>query len=181
MCREFTTGGGDRKATLSRASRAAYHRAAQRRGMGLEFVALLLAAGLGWASAAVQEPGARPPASQEPPRSPVAAVSGAYAFRTYCASCHGVDGRGDGPLTDSLRFHPPDLTLIAKRNGGEFPTEKVVRIVDGRKPLKGHGGPDMPVWGDAFRDADTGYDEASAQARIRLVVDYLKSIQAPAR
>jgi mono/diheme cytochrome c family protein len=111
----------------------------------------------------------------------VAAVSGAYAFRTYCASCHGIDGRGDGPLTDSLRFQPPDLTLIAKRNGGEFPTEKVFRIVDGRSPVKGHGGPDMPVWGDAFRNADTGYDDAAAKARIKAVVDHLKTIQAAAR
>jgi mono/diheme cytochrome c family protein len=122
-------------------------------------------------------PGGQPPAAQAP-ASPVAAVSGAYAFRTYCASCHGPDGRGDGPLTDSLRFHPPDLTLIAKRHGGEFPTEKVIRIVDGRNPVKGHGGPDMPVWGDAFRNADTGYDDAAARAKIRTVVDYVKTIQA---
>jgi mono/diheme cytochrome c family protein len=108
----------------------------------------------------------------------VAAVSGAYAFRTYCASCHGIDGKGDGPLSDSLRFRPPDLTLIAKRNGGDFPAEKVIRIVDGRKPVKGHGGPDMPIWGDAFRNADTAYDDAAAKARIKAVVDHLKTLQA---
>jgi mono/diheme cytochrome c family protein len=108
----------------------------------------------------------------------VAAISGAYAFRTYCASCHGIDGKGDGPLTDSLRFHPPDLTLIAKRHGGTFPTEKVVRIVDGRKQVKGHGGPDMPVWGDAFRNVETGYDDATAIAKIKAVVEHLKTFQA---
>jgi mono/diheme cytochrome c family protein len=137
---------------------------------------LLVVASAGWASrATAQEPTApKPPAA-------VAVVSGAYAFRTYCASCHGTDGRGEGPLTDSLRFHPPDLTLIAKRHGGEFPTEKVVRIVDGRNPVKGHGGPDMPIWGDAFRNAETGYDDATARAKIRGVVDYLKTLQAPAK
>lgn len=140
---------------------------------------LVVVASAGWVSKAVsQEPQApKSPAAVAPPGSSVAAVSGAYAFRTYCASCHGVDGRGEGPLTDSLRFHPPDLTLIAKRHGGEFPTEKVIRIVDGRKPVKGHGGPDMPIWGDAFRNAETGYDDAAARAKIRGVVDYLKTLQ----
>ena len=116
-----------------------------------------------------------------PQHSPVPQVSGSYLFRAYCASCHGAEGRGDGPLAEDLRYRPSDLTRIAKRNGGEFPTEKVVRIVDGRKPVKGHGGPDMPVWGDAFRNIDTAFDEAAAQERIRAVVDHLKSIQAPAK
>jgi mono/diheme cytochrome c family protein len=141
---------------------------------------LLVVASAGWASiAAAQAPAApKPPTTVAPPGSPVAAVSGAYAFRTYCASCHGADGKGEGPLAENLRFHPPDLTLIAKRTGGEFPTEKVLQIVDGRSPLKGHGGPDMPIWGDAFRNAETGYDDAAARAKVRLVVEYLKTIQA---
>lgn len=127
--------------------------------------------------AGAQEPKAPKPPSAAPPESSAAAVSGAYSFRTYCASCHGLDGRGEGPLTDSLRFQPPDLTLIAKRSGGEFPTEKVVRIVDGRSPVKGHGGPEMPIWGDAFRNAETGYDDAAAKAKVRAVVDHLKTLQ----
>lgn len=141
---------------------------------------LLILTSAGWTlQAAAQEPAApKPPAAVAPSEAAVAAVSGAYAYRTYCASCHGVDGKGEGPLAENLRFHPVDITLIAKRNGGEFPTEKVIRIVDGRKPLKGHGGPDMPIWGDAFRNAETGYEDAAAKAKIRLVVDYLKTIQA---
>ncbi len=105
-------------------------------------------------------------------------VSGSYVYRAYCASCHGPDGRGDGPLAEDLRYRPSNLTLIAKRNGGEFPTELVVRIVDGRKSVKGHGGPDMPIWGDAFRNVETGFDEAAAREKIRAVVDHLKTIQA---
>jgi mono/diheme cytochrome c family protein len=116
-----------------------------------------------------------PAAAQEKPSVPQ--VSGSYVFRAYCASCHGPEGRGDGPLAEDLRYRPADLTLIAKRNGGEFPTELVVRIVDGRKRVKGHGGPDMPVWGDAFRNVDTGFDDAAAQEKIRAVVDHLKTIQ----
>ena len=108
----------------------------------------------------------------------VGGVAGAYTYRTHCASCHGPDGKGEGPSTESLRFRPPDLTLIAKRNGGSFPADRVYRIVDGRKPLKGHGGPDMPIWGDAFKNADTGYDDAQVKAKVQSVVDYLKTLQA---
>jgi mono/diheme cytochrome c family protein len=143
---------------------------------------LLVVAGAGWATrAGAQEAAAPKPKAPVTPEPALSAVGGAYAFRTYCASCHGTDARGEGPLTDSLRFRPPDLTLIAKRNGGEFPTEKVVRIVDGRNPLKGHGGPDMPIWGDAFRNAETGYDDAAARAKVREVVNHLKTLQAPAK
>jgi len=103
---------------------------------------------------------------------------GASTFRTHCARCHGADGRGEGPLSDNLRYHPPDLSQIAARHGGSFPTEKVIRIVDGRSPLKGHGGPDMPVWGDAFKNADTGYDDRRVREKIRDVVEYLRTLQA---
>jgi mono/diheme cytochrome c family protein len=108
----------------------------------------------------------------------VEAVSGAYAYRTYCASCHGSQGKGDGPLAESLRFTPPDLSLIAKRSGGEYPAETVHRIVDGRKPLPGHGGPDMPIWGDAFKNPETGFDDASVKEKIRAVVEYVRTLQA---
>jgi mono/diheme cytochrome c family protein len=110
-------------------------------------------------------------------KDPAYDVGGSYNFRTYCASCHGVEAKGDGPLAESLRFRPADLTLIARRNGGEFPAEMVYKIVDGRSPLKGHGGPDMPVWGDAFKNADTSFDEQKVKAKIQGIVDYLRSIQ----
>jgi mono/diheme cytochrome c family protein len=119
-----------------------------------------------------------PPVSAPPSDAAVAGVAGAYSYKTHCASCHGIDGKGEGPLSDSLRFRPPDLTLIARRNGGTFPAERVYRIVDGRKPLKGHGGPDMPIWGDAFKNSETGFDDAQVKARVRSVVDHLKTIQA---
>jgi len=105
-------------------------------------------------------------------------IAGAYTYKTQCASCHGADGRGEAPAAEGLRYHPPDLTLLARRHGGAFPFEKVVRIVDGREPLKGHGGPDMPVWGDAFKNADTGYDERRVKEKVRAVVEYLRTIQA---
>jgi mono/diheme cytochrome c family protein len=108
-------------------------------------------------------------------------VAGSSVYRTYCASCHGADAKGDGPLAEHLRFRPPDLTLIAKRNAGTYPADKVYRIIDGRNPVKGHGGPEMPVWGDAFKNVTEGYKEDDVKVKIDALVDHLRSIQAEAR
>ena len=107
-------------------------------------------------------------------------VTGHATYMTYCAVCHGVAARGDGPLADSLRVRPPDLTLLAKRSGGRFDEETVRRIIDGRKPVKGHGGPDMPVWGDVFKNTADGYSDAAVREKVMGVVEHLRSIQAPA-
>ncbi len=132
--------------------------------------------------------GPRSPAAQQPsgkhgsgPGSDTGGTPGAETFRTYCASCHGPDGKGDGPFAANLRFHPADLTLIARRHGGSFPADEVYRIVDGRRPVRGHGGPDMPVWGDVFRSPESGYDEATVKEKIRSVVDYVRSLQVVAK
>jgi len=107
----------------------------------------------------------------------LAGKSGHAVFKTYCGSCHGESAKGDGPLADALRYRPSDLTLIAKHNRGKFDSDKVYRIVDGRDLVQGHGGTDMPVWGDAFKVSDEGYSEKSVKARIQAMIDYLKSIQ----
>lgn len=105
------------------------------------------------------------------------AYSGSALYRTYCTSCHGLSGKGDGPLAERLRFRPPDLTLVARRNEGKWDAEKVARIIDGREPVKGHGGPDMPVWGDAFKSSREGFDEESVKAKVVALVEYLQSLQ----
>ncbi len=138
----------------------------------------LVAAGEGPRSPAAQQPSGNHGSAQGPAAN---GMSGADTFRTYCAACHGADGKGEGPRAASLRFHPADLTLIAIRHGGSFPAEEVYRIVDGRKPVRGHGGPDMPVWGDVFRDPDTGYGEAAVKEKIRSVVDYVRTLQVTAK
>lgn len=106
------------------------------------------------------------------------AVNGADLFRTYCAACHGREAKGDGPVASSLRKPPPDLSLIAQRSGGTFAPEIVYRIVDGRTPVPGHGGGDMPVWGDAFSRAREGATEDAVKTRIDALVSFLRSIQA---
>ena len=103
--------------------------------------------------------------------------AGDEIYRTYCSACHGKTAKGDGPLATHLRFAPPDLTRLAKRNGGKFDADNVYRMIDGRQPLKGHGGPDMPVWGDAFRKSIEGHSEKAVKARIDSLVVFLKGLQ----
>ena len=101
---------------------------------------------------------------------------GNLLFRTHCATCHGADGRGNGPMADQLVRRPADLTQYAARNGGVFPSERLRRIIDGRD-VPSHGGGEMPVWGDVFK-RDAGSTEESVKARIDAIVRYLAGIQA---
>jgi mono/diheme cytochrome c family protein len=120
---------------------------------------------------AATAPGAAQDTSQPSTRS----FSGATLYDSYCATCHGARATGDGPLATMLRKPPANLTLLAQRNGGVFSAEMVSKIVDGRNPLAGHGGGDMPIWGEAFDKSSDGADMTSA--KIAALVEYLKSIQ----
>lgn len=104
-------------------------------------------------------------------------TTGGEIYRTYCAACHGTSARGDGPLASSMVKKPANLVEIARRNGGQFPTELVFKTIDGRQPVRGHGGPDMPVWGDAFSKAREVGDEERVKAVIQSLVEYLDTIQ----
>ena len=130
-----------------------------------------------WVMAAAAAFLAAAAAGQQTTEAFVGGTSGADVYRTYCASCHGTEAKGDGPLADDLRHTPPDLTLLGKRNDGKFDAVKVHRIIDGRDPVKGHGGPDMPAWGDALKRSVDGYSEESVRERIDALVDHLKSLQ----
>ena len=124
--------------------------------------------------------GASPASAQDTPvpSPPIKeTVVGAELFRTYCAVCHGSSARGDGPLAQSMSRKPANLTEMAKRNGGQFPSEMAFRTIDGRQPIRGHGGPDMPVWGDAFARSRDGGDPARVKRMIEHLVGYLESIQ----
>jgi mono/diheme cytochrome c family protein len=97
--------------------------------------------------------------------------SGETLYRAHCASCHGLDGHGDGPVAASLKVEVPDLTRLARRQGGRFPAEQLRRIIDGRTTLPPHGTRTMPVWGQAFSS------EQQANRLIDLLVQYLQSMQ----
>jgi mono/diheme cytochrome c family protein len=112
---------------------------------------------------------------QQPTTAPEDA--GSRLFRTYCASCHGTDARGDGPVAQQLRHAPPDLTQFTQRNGGMFPSERVYRIIDGRD-VPVHGDRDMPVWGDTFKTVPGGANATAVKARVDAIVRYLQGIQA---
>jgi mono/diheme cytochrome c family protein len=68
-------------------------------------------------------------------------------FIKSCAPCHGVTGKGDGPIAKSLTKAPADLIKLSQKNGGVFPTSSVYDIIDGRTEVLGHGPREMPVWG----------------------------------
>lgn len=101
--------------------------------------------------------------------------SGEYLYRTFCASCHGESGRGDGPVADLLRRPAADLTAIAARAGGTFPRDAVEAVLDGRTAVPSHGQRDMPVWGDVLRALEP--DAATARRRVEALIKYVESIQ----
>lgn len=121
------------------------------------------------------------------PRSPAQSVRpidlGKGEFESRCASCHGMGGRGDGPMKPFLTVAPSDLTTIAKRNGGAFPEQLVWEMIDGRSSISigPHGSREMPVWGQEFRDqAKRRGDqnpEWSTRNRIVALLAYLNGMQ----
>ncbi len=105
--------------------------------------------------------------------------SGREEFQRYCASCHGAEAHGDGPVAASLKKAPPDLTRIASRRGGKFKSVDVASYIDGRFEVAAHGERLMPVWGRILGEPiaeGTTADEVS-RGRIDALVSYLHSIQ----
>ena len=102
---------------------------------------------------------------------------GHQMYRDYCAACHGIDGKGHGPVSASLLKHPPDLTTLAKRHGGNFPQEYVSNVLRFGPGFSAHGSSEMPVWGPIFQYLDN-YNEGAVRQRIKNLCDYLESIQA---
>ena len=108
-------------------------------------------------------------------------AAGAEEYARACASCHGLTGRGDGPLAEYMSIPVPDVTQIRARNNGVFPMLEVIHLIDGRSGLRGHGGP-MPIWGDRFKAAvaselgDVG-TEIAVRGRVLALATYLEAIQ----
>lgn len=116
-----------------------------------------------------------PAPSQKKTDSPtVVAVNGSEIFRDHCAVCHGRDGRG--PATIALKDAVPDLTLIARRNGGVFPANRVKVIIDGTSEgLAAHGSREMLIWGPVFHNFE--WDQDLGEVRLENVTNYIRSIQ----
>jgi mono/diheme cytochrome c family protein len=76
--------------------------------------------------------------------------AGKTEYQSFCATCHGVDGKGAGPISPLLKVAPPDLTVLAKKNDGVFPFSSVYKVIDGRQAIVAHGSRDMPIWGNRY-------------------------------
>jgi mono/diheme cytochrome c family protein len=100
---------------------------------------------------------------------PTPANSGEAMFKAYCAACHGVTGKGDGPAFDLLKKRPADLTQLARKHDGSFPATEVMTFIS-------HGSHDMPVWGTLFRSL-TPDNEAVPTIRVRVLTEYIKTLQ----
>jgi mono/diheme cytochrome c family protein len=107
------------------------------------------------------------------------AAPGRSLFLDYCASCHGTDGKGHGPVAPSLRNAPADLTQLTHRHAGKYPRPDVILVVDGRDLILAHGTRDMPIWGQELKRNTLSYGEQKVNARVEAIVDYLETIQAP--
>ena len=107
---------------------------------------------------------------------PLRLLDGSALYKAYCASCHGMDARGGGPMAKSLTVPPPDLTRIYLRYGGTFPLKRIGRIISGEEQLpSGHGTREMPVWGPFFSQVDDDLD--LGLMRIDNLVRYLEQLQ----
>jgi mono/diheme cytochrome c family protein len=104
-------------------------------------------------------------------------TSGSEMFKEYCAACHGLSGKGDGPAAPALKTMPANLTTLAARNGGQFPEDKVVTIIKEGPNIAAHGSKDMPVWGDVFLAMSLKTTEGEVQLRIHNLTEYIKTLQ----
>ena len=106
----------------------------------------------------------------------IKSIQGPALYHAYCASCHGADARGSGPMAQSLKVKPPDLTGVARRNGGKFPLERVQRLVSGEESVPaGHGTREMPVWGPIF--SQIAWDQDLGRVRVYNLAKFLEEIQ----
>jgi len=129
-------------------------------------IALLGAAGAGWAQTKPVDLGQR-------------------EYMANCASCHGADGKGQGPNVQFLNKSPPDLTLLAKKNGGILPAARMYEVIEGSRDVPTHGTRDMPTWGFDYRVkaaeyyVDAPYNaEAYVRGKILSLIDFISRMQA---
>jgi mono/diheme cytochrome c family protein len=94
------------------------------------------------------------------------AASGKQTYVQYCASCHGIDARGDGPAASMLKTPPSDLTTLAQRHGGKFPHKYVFDALRFGTRFVAHGSSDMPIWGPIFGSMDN-YNQVSHERRLK--------------
>jgi mono/diheme cytochrome c family protein len=106
-------------------------------------------------------------------------AQGRKYYLRYCASCHGTNGDGQGPVAKSLKEQPADLRTLSEKYGTPLSIDRLARFIDGREDVAAHGPRDMPVWGERFYDIWSAKQShrGSMKERIRKIILYLRSIQ----
>jgi mono/diheme cytochrome c family protein len=112
------------------------------------------------------------------PLTPTSAASGKEMFDSYCAVCHGKDGKGNGPAVAALKTRPADLTQLANRDGGKFPADRVFGILSGKVEVTAHGSSEMPMWSNLLKNLSHTRDMNTASLRANNLTDYVRSMQA---
>lgn len=106
----------------------------------------------------------------------IQSMDGAALYKAYCATCHGADGKGVGPMTEWLKIQSPDLTRMSIRDGGKFPFARVQRIIAGQENITaGHGTREMPVWGPIF--SQVTWDQDLGRMRVYNLAKYIEKMQ----
>lgn len=117
-----------------------------------------------------------------PVASAEAELVGAHEYRRSCMNCHGVGGRGDGPMAQFLKAKPTDLTQMTKNNKGLFPVIWLYQVIDGTTLVLTHGEREMPIWGERYLQEGGGNyggleGEQGVRLRILELIFYIQSIQ----
>ncbi|HEX6894987.1 MAG TPA: c-type cytochrome [Bryobacteraceae bacterium] len=116
------------------------------------------------------------PTIKKVPVTRTSAASGSDMFKQYCAACHGLEGKGNGPAATALKKTPANLTELSSKNNGAFPELRVYNTIKGDVEVSAHGTRDMPVWGALFPSVSATQGEV--QLRLSNLTDYVKSLQA---
>lgn len=103
-------------------------------------------------------------------------ASGKEMYINHCAACHGAEAKGDGPAATALKTAPTDLTMLAKKNGGKFPSNHVYSSIVGDLNVPAHGTPEMPMWGNVYRSMSRGH-QTEVQQRVSNLTSYIESLQ----
>jgi mono/diheme cytochrome c family protein len=112
---------------------------------------------------------------REVPARMTKSIEGLDLYREYCAVCHGVSGKGDGPAASATKKHPTDLTHLTRTHGGKFPTLAVQTSIKGNNSIVEHGTGEMPVWGSILNQS--GAQKALGDMRVTALVKYVESLQ----
>jgi mono/diheme cytochrome c family protein len=126
---------------------------------------------------AQQAPAQASPQVKHVPITNAPSNSGKEMYNSYCAVCHGTDGKGNGPAASAMKIPPTDLTVLAQKSGGKYPSAHVASVIRGQAALPSHGSEEMPVWGPLFSSISQGH-EGQVQQRVTNLVKYIETLQA---